>query len=148
VSKHFGLAVLAILVGVPTLFVESAYSEAQHDKVPADVSEHFRLECKSPDSLIHIVIQEGEIQDVKIDLPNHVTVDRNEQYPLHSNAYKESEDWYVWTGVDNDFKHYMRGNLIHTDSIFTYQEIRHTIAPNGGWSDTKLVVDTSNCGGD
>ena len=81
-SKHFGLAVLAILVGVPTLFVESAYFEAQHDKVPADVSEHFRLECKSPDCLIHIVIQEGEIQDVKIDLPNHVTVDRNEQYQI------------------------------------------------------------------
>jgi hypothetical protein len=135
------------LLGIITatlLLGSQAMAEAQHDKVPADTSENWWLECKAPDSLIHIVVHEGEIQDVKIDLPHHVTVDRNEQYPLHSNAYKESGNWYVWTGVDKNFKYYMEGHLIHIGPFFTYQEIRHS----EDWRDTKLVVNTSNCGGD
>jgi hypothetical protein len=70
---------LGIITATLLLISNQAYAEAQHDKVPADTSEHFSLECKAPDSLLHIVIREGEIQDVKINLPNHVTADRNEQ---------------------------------------------------------------------
>src|ERR1700677_5085923 len=90
----------------------SAFAEAQHDKVPADPDDNFWLDCKAPDSIIHILVSSGEISDVKITLPNHKVVDRNEQYPMHGNSFKEADAWYVWTGIDKDFKHYMRGNLI------------------------------------
>jgi hypothetical protein len=129
-----GIAGLMMMTG-------TAYAEAQHDKLEPHALENFSLVCKGSDaSVIHITVVKGEIGDVKIDLPNHTTADRNQQYAMHSNAYKEAEGWYVWTGADDGYKHYMRGNLIHSDSVFTYQEIRSAIGEDGEFSDTKLLV--------
>jgi hypothetical protein len=86
----------------------------------------------------------GRDSDSKNRFAKPQKVDRTEQYATHSNVYKESADWYVWTGLDADRKHHIRGNLIHSDSSFTYQEILQTIAPNGDWLDPKVLVKTSN----